>query len=217
MTRLVIIARTRITDSEVCIGAIDIENDRIVRLHDHNGKNFRQDYPFAVGQVWNARLFPKRSRPPHSEDTHAIQLAREQHAFDIKEYVDRARDRLPIWIGGPRSVFDGKLRISSSSGAAALYRDDELPTGSLGLWIPDNQLIKVRDDRYATRQFYSYVDPSGREQMKFRITGLASNPQAVPAGSIVSLSLARWWQPLDDPSRPEQCTPMICDVLWTPT
>lgn len=216
MTRVVIIARTRISESDVCIGAIDIDTHRMVRLHDNNGRNFRRDYPFDVGQVWNARLFPKRSRPPHVEDTFAVQLSRVQEPFDLKGYLDGARDRLPIWTGGPESIFDGKLHVHPYTGAAALYGDREQSAGSLGLWIPDGQLSKRMEDRYENRQFYYYyVDPSQRERLKLKFTGIAPSPETVPAGSIISLSLARWWRP-GGSLRVEQCTPMVCDILWTP-
>lgn len=56
----------------------------------------------------------------------------------------------------------------------------------------------------------------GDVSMSVPHVGYGPTPLVLPPGSIVSLSLTRWWAPPDTRHIPERCYVQICDVVDVP-
>ena len=225
MSNVVITARTRVSDSEICLGGIDVDAVRSVRLSTANARNFSHHAPFDVGSVWSMEYTPRsQCIAPHVEDVnvHSYEAASEQP--DFGELLTNESDHLHVWRGGPDALFNGLLSPDSQANrqvAGGLYVFDgqPIPPVSLGYWIPDRDLRATRSRRRSGRYGYDiyHVDRSGPSStVKIVHSGLRTLPSVIPSGAILSLSLARWWAPRDDPDRRRRCTLQVCDLLWVP-
>jgi hypothetical protein len=65
MSRVVIVARTRMQHDRLCIGGHDLDNGfRGVRLLDKFGDHWPPDVPFSVGSLWRIRYRRPSASPP---------------------------------------------------------------------------------------------------------------------------------------------------------
>jgi hypothetical protein len=142
MSRIVIVARTRMHSDHVCIGGHDLDCEfRGVRLLDRFGDYWSSDSPFVVGEVWNIRYRAKvGARPPHVEDVCVTDRHRMARVVDLKGLV--LKYTRP-WAGSPEVLFDGAVRCTPS-GTAYISSGGPLPPFSTGYWVPDE--ANVRDE-----------------------------------------------------------------------
>lgn len=96
-----------------------------------------------------------------------------------------------IWAGGVNSLFDGKISGPTSSGSG--YVQDDLPNQSVGFWMPDCDLqLESEDSPYSYgRRFYYRSEP-----FRLPYVGVATPAEQIPAGTLVRVSLSRWFKPL---------------------
>lgn len=74
-----------------------------------------------------------------------------------------------------------------------------VPDRSTGFWIPDRELRLRGGGKH-----YNYV--KGALQRGLSHVGEAAATRRIPAGTLVRVSLARWWKPEDaDPDFEERC------------
>jgi hypothetical protein len=128
--------------------------------------------------------------------------------------------------GSPRRLFNGRLTFgahplgtsSSLPPTPFLSRHTPTPERSLELWWTDRALtrnIQRRDDKEST--YLIGPSPSPEETaIKALYAGFDDPGLIVPAGSLVSLSLARWSNPEGSDRRWERCYLQVCNVLWAP-
>jgi ATP-dependent DNA helicase RecQ len=192
--KVLIVARTRMK-SGLCIGGLTSDG-RNVRLIRPEGRH-REDAPYEVGSIWEMELHPVPFvQPPHIEDHLIVScqlVGTARHAGRL--VVSKVRP----WRGGPRALFDGALRFRPSG--PAYVASDYVPSGSVGFWIPDRPLTLVHT-QYRDR--YEYRDPRGSTAL-FAYVGCAAPAPNIPAGSLVRVSLARWWRPPAEPEADEVC------------
>ncbi len=223
-TRVLIIARTRVSDRDICLGGLDLDTSRCLRLSTATGSNFTYDAPFSVGSIWQLTFTPRPNcLPPHIEDVHVQSFHRIELAAAPGRLVLDHAEKLPVWRGGPGNLFDGLLTPDNRAGrefAGSLYvfTGNPAPAVSLGYWIPDRDLRVTTGRRRSGRtgQDVYYIDQSGPDTtVRIVHSGLTPLPSVIPSGSVVSLSLARWWTPANDSDQRPRCTLQICDVLAT--
>jgi len=191
---VIIVSKTHMS-SAACVGGV-LANGRFVRLLDSNGYNQDSDTEFEVGDVYTI-TFSERTekRPPHTED---ILLNSMEHKFSfstIEKMIEYLTDKLKvkIWRGSTEILFDGKLQWTSG-GSGYISETGEIPENSVGFWIPDRNL--TRKD-YNEKVRYSY--PIRWRNISF--VGFQNPVNTIPAGTLVRVSLARWWSPNEDEER----------------
>jgi len=191
---VIIVSKTHMS-SAACVGGV-LANGRFVRLLDSNGFNQDSDTEFEVGDVYTITFSERNDkRPPHLED---ILLNTMVHKFSFsttEKMVDYLKDNLKvkIWRGSTEILFDGKLQWTSG-GSGYISESGEIPENSVGFWIPDKDLN--RKD-YNEKVRYSY--PIRWRNISF--VGFQNPVDKIPAGTLVRVSLARWWSPNEDEDR----------------
>lgn len=188
----------------LCIGGLT--SDAVnVRLVSPEGPH-RDDSPFQVGSIWDMELTPVLvTQPPHVED-HVISRCRQ--VGQVQRPGRLILGRVRPWQGGPEVLFDGALRCRPSG--RAYVGSDHIPAGSVGFWIPDRRLQLMRTGERAR---YEYRTSSGTAAV-FGYVGCEEPAPTIPAGSLVRVSLARWWRPPDQPEANEVCYAQVSG--WFP-
>jgi hypothetical protein len=184
VSRVVIVARTRMQHDRLCIGGHDLDNGfRGVRLLDKFGDHWPADAPFTVGSLGRIRYRPKGSaRPPHVEDVFVLGQERLGTVADLKALVlARARP----WEGGPEALYGGTLR-ATSHGNCHIPVKGTLPRCSTGYWLPDHDLERqVLHGR--ARFLWTGEGPITRVAW----VGTQEPPEHIAAGALVRASLSR--------------------------
>lgn len=177
---VLVVARTMMGDHR-CIGAIG-DDGRSLRLLTREGYNHFSSASYRVGETWEMDLeFPTGLKPPHVEDA---RILRERGVGQVPNLRDHLLGRVNPWRGGISGIFDGLLRFTGK-GTGFISESTGVPAGSTGFWLSDRPLTRDSDGKtftYADDRRLSYV-------------GESPSPVVIPAGSLVRVSLARWWKP----------------------
>ena len=66
---VLVVARTRMRGDRVCVGGLEIETARSVRLMGSDGWNLHEDHPIRPGEIWDLAYEDHPDpTPPHVED-----------------------------------------------------------------------------------------------------------------------------------------------------
>lgn len=184
MSVVLVVSRTQMANG-VCVGAIVEDTGELVRLHSETGANLSEDAPFQIGDRWNVNLRTSwRVRPvPHVEDkdTIFISLVDNVGINGILEYIRTHNLGSRLVIGDIGSTFEGCLHFE---GTKNYINRDRIPGFSTQFWIADQDLVhRVIFGRH----YYMY----GNIRLKF--VGFQECIDRIPAGSLIRLSLANWW------------------------
>jgi hypothetical protein len=185
MNKVVITSKTRMSNG-YCVGGYDVSNSRYIRLLTSDGKN--QDYytKFEVGQLWRLSYNDRLNvTPPHVEDVLVTKQLYIKTIIDLSDYILR---RLTPHSGGITSLFDNKLGFTNNGGPY-INRRNGLPDNSVGFWLIPEELNLVKTDAGRIR----YKVKSQIYEMPY--VGLIPAIDSIPAGTLVRVSLARWWSP----------------------
>lgn len=206
MARVIIVSKTRMSNNNVCVGGVDFNNKRSVRLLNENGYHETQDEcPYNIWDVWDIDYIPSNQRTaPHVEDVNVINRNKlgvlKSELRNLNEFAKLLRQsNIPVFSGGLMNCFDGKLK--STQYGTLFINEDDVPNYSTCFWICD-RTVNRSDFRGKTR--YNYND--GVRQWGYNISyvGLSEASAQIPVGSLIRLSLAHWWSP-DDSEDEERC------------
>lgn len=196
---VVIVSKTRMSGGAACVGGI-LARGCLVRLLDANGRNQASNTKLEVGQVYTITYSERPDKtPPHIED---ILVDTMKHKFTVPtmdrlgKYLLLPRFKIKVWKGGAKELFDGKLHWTKS-GSGFVSKSGEMPDNSVGFWIPDKDLNSNQNDG---RVRYSY--PHWRS---LPFVGYQDPVNKIPAGTLIRVSLARWWVPEDAAGDEERC------------
>lgn len=181
--------------NSICIGGV-LANGRFVRLLKSDGQNQDIDTDIEVGDVYEIKFSERENKkPPHIEDVLVHSIEYQYCASSIRTMVKVLKEdlKVKIWRGGIDELFDGHLHWTNS-GSGYISESGRIPQNSVGFWMPDKDL-KRRD--YNERVRYSY--PLNWRNISF--VGLQNPVDLIPAGTLVRVSLARWWSPNEDEER----------------
>lgn len=188
MERVLIVAKTHMAN-DACVGGLALETNRNVRLLRPGGQHQPENTPFEVGQIWELDFHqPSRVTPPHIEDV----IVTEEHYIgqqpDLRNFL---MQRVQPWQGGPDKLFDGMLMIDGTNGY--ICRRKGIPECSVGYWLPDKSLTMTI--KYNKPAYQISGESSSRFGRSFAIKYVGfSNPiYRIPVGSLLRVSLARWW------------------------
>ena len=185
-------SKTRVGGGRVCVGGID-RNLGSLRLYEAGGQFPPGNSPYEVGQVWEMTYQPKpHTKPPPVEDVCVL----ERQPLGVQQHLaDRLRGLVDTWQGDPRVLFDGLLRFTGRM--RGYVEEPGVPNRSTGFWLPERDMRFLRVDGKA---YYRYM------MWDLSYVGVADPIDVIPAGTLVRVSLARWWRPLDAADGfPERC------------
>lgn len=184
---VIIVSKTHMSNA-ACIGAMTV-NGRYIRLLNEGGFNQPLDTSFEVRQLWEIEFVERANRiAPHIEDV-IIRTKRlrgkMRSDYTMLQLVQRLN--APVWRGTPDVLFDGLLQWTNS-GSGYISENTHLPNNSVGFWIPSCDLTK--------RIFYDkvrYNFPNTDTWRSLPYVGFEEAVDRIPAGTLVRVSLARWW------------------------
>lgn len=191
----------------VCIGGVDIDNHRSVRLLDASGHHeYANLCPYQIWDIWDIDYHMSHKRPsPHTEDANVTRRDKIRTANPSDLPVERLasfleRSGIPIFRGSLFKVFEGKLKRTDYD--KLFISKEDVPAYSTCFWVNDRRLIGYNNER--GRRQYRYNDMSNMYGYTISYVGAAEPPSNIEAGSLIRLSLAHWWKP-DDSNDEERC------------
>lgn len=184
--RVLIVSRTRMSGTNRCIGGLT-EDGRSVRMMPKSGY-WDTTSPFDIGTVWDIEYSEATQiTPPHIEDIVVTAYKAAGTVQDVPAYIS---EHGKIWYGGIAKTFDGKLKFTGN-GNGYISANDDLPAASTGFWKTKKDL-RLRDDV----KHYDYPVLFGPAR-GLSYVGEPDPIEVIPAGTIIRVSLARWWKPND--------------------
>lgn len=171
----------------VCVGGINENTYELVRLHNERGGNLGIDAPYQVGDRWMVDMETAWNvRPcPHVEDkqTSPIEKIENVGARGVARFVREHEYKLGkrLTRGVLSRAFEGCLHFD---GNKKYIGEDMVPGFSTQFWIADKDLVH---EFSFNKDYYRY----GPERLTY--VGCQDCVGRIPAGTIIRLSLANWW------------------------
>lgn len=190
MSKILIVSKTHMTDKS-CIGALDLSNNKFLRLLDTNGNNQPKDTNFDIGDIWDISYSAKLSTTaPHNEDVIISSQSYISKQENMSSFIQS--QNITIWRGDPTNLFGGCINFTEKG--SGYISNASIPNQSVGFWIPDKNLIK---NEYNEKIRYCYrITPNmytGEKSLAY--VGFSTAPDSIPSGTLIRVSLARWWSP----------------------
>ena len=194
MSMVLIVAKTHMSKA-FCIGAYDMDGHKNIRLLTLEGGNQPLNTLFDVGQVWMVDYAKRRNIvTPHTEDVLVKSCSFVENMNEICGYLTNT---VPIWKGDPSNIFNGKLEFPIGR-AGYLGQVNSGLNQSVGFWISDKSLeLTILEDK----KHYLYF---GEQVYSFPFVGAMGKVETIPCGTLLRVSLARWWSP-DRTKFPPRC------------
>lgn len=182
---ILILGRTEMGASHHCVGGFDLTHGKAVRLLTREGEQQPPTTRFDVGAVWKIDFrIPTQIHSPHTED---VLVETATQIDDATSTVSDALPQMHVWEGDPDELFDGLLGWTGR-GSGYISESTGVPDYSVGFWRPERALVKESNSKK-----YLY-EGSGRH---LPYVGVAPLLERVEPGTLVRVSLARWWCPDD--------------------
>lgn len=207
---VIIVSKTHMY-SAACVGGV-LANGKFVRILDEKGYNQPENTDYEIGDVWSIEYIEQEERrPPHVEDILVSNCIFKFKFSTQQRMVEHLIEKLKIkiWKGAIEKLFDGKLQWTSG-GSGYISENGEIPENSVGFWISDKNLTR-RDYNEKIRYSYPFIqdtvdvgglEVSGQRQWRnIPFVGFQEPVNKIPAGTLVRVSLARWWTPGEDEER----------------
>jgi hypothetical protein len=183
---VLIVARTQMSPGNVCIGGFDIGTKSNIRLLTSTGGNQPDSAVFQIGQIWKIVYTPKTNlTPPHLEDV-MVQSSRISSTLSGADLVSFITKNCSIISGSLDGLFGGAVK--SPLRHASYIDASSVPNHSVCFWMPNSDLVHVNS---FAKDKYHYVDVA--HDTYFAYVGLVPPVAVIPYGSIVRISLPRWW------------------------
>jgi hypothetical protein len=184
---ILILSKTHMNHGKCCVGGIT-NSGRYVRLLTPAGENQNEDTELAPRQVYDIKFTERpNNTPPHIEDvliqSRKLKGVLEDHIEIIDFIVER---EIPIWKGSPDVLFDKKIQWTDNG--SGYINKKAVPEHSVGFWIPDKDLTK---NIFYNKVRYNYRSKIGWRSLPY--VGFDEAIETIPAGTLVRVSLARWW------------------------
>ena len=193
-------------NDRVCVGGIDLDNKRSVRLLTSTGVHETlAECPYNIWDIWDVTYRISNRRPkPHTEDVNVISRARLDSLGALNRRIDKFSSILedcaiPFFRGPLTESFDGKLKITDNG--SLFISEENVSDYSTCFWICDRNLLGYES---RGKMKFRYNDNSTMYGYTVSYVGLSDISKTIPAGSLVRLSLAHWWSP-DDSDDEERC------------
>lgn len=174
-----------------CVGGLIINNNQFVRLLNPGNWDQYADTNFDIGDIWDINFQNRKDlEPPHIEDVIIQSKKYLRKIENISEFLINCG--VTIYQGSPSAIFNGLLGWTGK-GNGYIGNRDNLPLNSVCFWISDKELNLDEDDKH---YIYPSDNPFARTK-SFPYVGFENKVDTIPAGTLMRLSLARWWKPED--------------------
>ena len=146
MTEVLIVAKTNMSNETYCVGGIQLDNLRSLRLVPSSQNSHPKDTPLDVGQVWDLTLQEMSEEEiiaPHVEDIRVIRgsMLRTMSLDQMKVFV---LEEIGAPIIHPRDLFFGRLQFKQSE-KKRITPDGGIPLKSTGFWrLPAGSCKRIR-------------------------------------------------------------------------
>lgn len=194
MEDIIIVSKTQMRNG-VCVGGIVKRTGELIRIHGERGQNLSFDAPYEIGDVWRMTVETAWNvrQPPHIEDKQTIAYSKLENigVSGIISYINNHIGLFNIARGHIRNAFDGALNFIGNKN---FINRNQIPTFSTQFWIPDKPLHYVSSFE---KTYYTY------DNIRIKFVGYQDPVSIIPAGSIVRISLANWWD--GDGSGEDRC------------
>ncbi|HXF60705.1 MAG TPA: DNA helicase RecQ [Caldilineaceae bacterium] len=186
--KVLIVAKTRM-GAGACIGAITDQGESVRLLAADEEENERFNLEYEIGDVWELTKYarPGQVTLPHVEDLIVREKQRCRKSPKLLEAIHRF---MPPKTGGIDVLYEGMVRRDPRGGRAYIARPD-VPPYSTQFWRPDRPLHLSTSSTGRFR--YTYSDSVTTHQLGY--VGFQNPVEEIPAGTLVRVSLARWWAP----------------------
>ena len=198
MVRALIVAKTHMNGG-VCVGALTLDTHRNIRLKPPGRANQLEDTAFEVGQIWELDFHEAAAaKPPHLEDVIVTDQRLVEHVSNMRETL---MPHIHPWQGGPEQLFDRCLCIKGTGGY--ISASATIPRCSTGYWLPDRSLSLNKPlipDTQNDKHYYEMLriaDNRRPAMFSIKYVGFDTPINKIPAGTLVRVSLARWWKPTE--------------------
>lgn len=194
MATVLIVSKTQMKNG-VCVGGINENTNELIRIHNENGGNLPLDAPYEIGDRWSMSVKTAWNvRPaPHTEDKQTIPITKIENVGvqGINDYVLQNASSLRLTRGSLSRAFQGMLHLE---GTRNYINRSNVPSFSTEFWIADKDLIHSVQ---FGKDYYLY------DRIRIKYVGFQPCIKRIPAGTIIRLSLANWWD--DENSGEERC------------
>ncbi|WP_288856448.1 hypothetical protein [uncultured Bacteroides sp.] len=181
MATVLIVSKTKMANG-VCVGGINEQNGELIRLHNERGGNLTADVPYEIGDRWEMTVETAWNvrEAPHVEDkqTSPIKKLDNVGISGIVNYVRTHNLGNRLYKGHLNGTFDGCLQ------SKIYVTRDKVPGFSTQFWVSDESLTHVVSFE---KDYYIY------RGLKIKYVGFLPPVASIPAGTIVRLSLANWF------------------------
>lgn len=196
---VLIVGRTKMAGVGRCIGGLAADGSSL-RLLKPSGSNWDVSAPFQIGQLWEL-TYVAAGKPtaPHVEDVIVSNFKYVNAVCPSSPKLARILTKgIVPWRGSIDQIFGGLLGFTSSNNGYICHRLG-VPQQSTWLWISDKDLT-LRDDGRHYDYPYSAFQNRGLSYV-----GEQEPVAILAAGTLLRVSLARWWRPEDAGGMEERC------------
>ncbi len=173
-----------------CVGGLVISNNRFVRLLNPGNWDQYVDTDFNIGDIWDINFRNRTNiEPPHIED---IIILGKRLVGKVENFTNFIITKgVLVFKDSPDNIFNGLLSWTHS-GSGYIGNKENLPENSVGFWISDKDLLLDEDEKH-----YNYYSEDSQGVKRFPYVGFESKVKIIPKGTLMRISLARWWRPKD--------------------
>lgn len=185
----VIISKTRMQQA-VCVGAV-LPEGKSIRLLDIHGHNQPFETDYKIGEIWDLTFVERpETVAPHNEDVLvSFSVFKNRKIKNLPRYLLK-KAKVKFWEKSIDNLFNGKIRWTSN-GSGYVSERTGVPEQSVGFYIADKDL-RFEDKYYIFQSNNPYTI-----NKKLPYVGIEPPIDMIPAGTLVRVSLARWWTPED--------------------
>lgn len=184
--KILIVSKTKMSNG-FCVGGININTCESIRIHNNKGGNLDLDTPYEIGDIWEMSYKTAWNvrKKPHIEDkqTFPYQKIENIGISGIIEFINSHSLELGerLISSNIYDIFEGKIILGTNKN----YIDQSnIPNFSTQFWISDKDLTLTSKFE---KNYYSYND------IQIKYVGIEKTLNIIPAGTIIRLSLANWW------------------------
>ena len=193
MATVLIVSKTQMRNG-ICVGGINEDTNELIRIHNNHGGNLTADAPYEIGDRWSMKVETAWNvrQAPHTEDkqTTAFDRIGNIGVQGIKDYIHHNSELLHVARGNISNAFQGTLHFV---GTKNYVNRINVPPYSTEFWIADKDLTHSTQ---FNKHYYYY------DNVRIKFVGFQEPINKIPAGTIIRLSLANWW---DDGCGEDRC------------
>lgn len=184
---VLIVAKTHMRNA-ACVGALELSTRKNLRLLNNNGDNQPPDTDFQVGQIWDIEYTVRSNLvAPHNED---VIVSTKRYLRTQNNLNTFLKNHATVWSGDPTSIFENKVHFGIGK-SGYITNKSGVPSHSVGFWLADQDLeMTILEDQKHYFYFGEYNDICA-----FPYVGYAPTIDKISKGTLIRVSLARWWKP----------------------